>query len=72
MFRLINKKFIFASLIITLVLIFMINIFISEVFKTTDYKNNWPTESLGNQKVFYYKIIRENKLIKAGTISVLH
>ena len=36
MFRLINKKFIFASLIMTLVLIFMINIFISEVFKTTD------------------------------------
>jgi len=36
MLKLINKKFIFASLIITLVLIFMINIFISEVFKTTD------------------------------------
>ena len=36
MFRLINKKFIFASLIMTLVLIFMINIFVSEVFKTTD------------------------------------
>ena len=36
MFRLINKKFIFASLIMTLVLIFMINIFICEVFKTTD------------------------------------
>ena len=36
MFRLINKKFIFASLIITLVLIFIINIFVSEVFKTTD------------------------------------
>ena len=36
MFRLINKKFIFASLIMTLVLIFIINIFVSEVFKTTD------------------------------------
>ena len=36
MFRLINKKFIFASLVITLVLIFIINIFVSEVFKTTD------------------------------------
>ena len=33
MFRLINKKFIFASLIMTLVLIFIINIFVSEVFK---------------------------------------
>lgn len=36
MFRLINKKFIFASLIMTLVLIFIINIFVSEFFKTTD------------------------------------
>ena len=36
MFRLINKKFIFASLVMTLVLIFIINIFVSEVFKTTD------------------------------------
>ena len=36
MLKLINKKFIFASLIITLVLIFIINIFVSEVFKKTD------------------------------------
>ena len=36
MVRMINKKFIFASLIMTLVLIFIINIFLSEVFKTTD------------------------------------
>ena len=36
MFRLINKKFIFASLVMTLVLIFIINIFVSEVFKKTD------------------------------------
>ena len=36
MFRLINKKFIFASLVMTLVLIFIINIFVSKVFKTTD------------------------------------
>ena len=36
MFRLINKKFIFASLIMTLVLFFIINIFVSEVFKKTD------------------------------------
>ncbi|WP_435254603.1 gliding motility-associated C-terminal domain-containing protein [Tenacibaculum sp. A30] len=43
-----------------------------EIFKTTEYRNDWPTEDLGNQKVFYYKIIREDKLIKAGTISVLH
>ncbi|WP_417785286.1 gliding motility-associated C-terminal domain-containing protein [Tenacibaculum sp.] len=42
-----------------------------EILKTTDYKNDWPLESLGNQKIFYYKIIREGKLIKAGTISVI-
>jgi len=36
MLRLVNKKFIFASLIMTLVLIFIINIFVSEVFKKTD------------------------------------
>jgi LPS export ABC transporter protein LptC len=36
MLRLINKKFIFASLIMTLVLSFIINIFVSEVFKKTD------------------------------------
>ncbi len=42
-----------------------------EILKTTDYKNDWPTESLGNQKVFYYKIIKNDALIKAGTISVL-
>lgn len=43
-----------------------------EIYKTTEYRNDWPTENLGNQKVFYYKIIRDSKLIKAGTISVLH
>ena len=42
-----------------------------EILKTTDYKNDWPLESLGNQKIFYYKIIKEDVLIKAGTISVL-
>ncbi|MCD8422670.1 gliding motility-associated C-terminal domain-containing protein [Tenacibaculum finnmarkense] len=42
-----------------------------EIFKTNDYQNDWPFESLGNQRVFYYKIIKENILIKAGTISVL-
>ena len=36
MLKLINKKFIFASLIITLVLIFIINIFISEVYKNNN------------------------------------
>ena len=36
MLKLINKKFIFASLIITLVSIFIINIFVSEIYKEVD------------------------------------
>ena len=36
MLKLINKKFIFASLIISLVLIFIINIFVSEVYKNNN------------------------------------
>ena len=36
MLKLINKKFIFASLIITLFLIFIINIFVSEVYKNNN------------------------------------
>ena len=42
-----------------------------EILKITDYKNDWPTESLGNQKIFYYKIIKDDILIKAGTLSIL-
>lgn len=42
-----------------------------EILKTTEYQNNWPLEDLGSQQIFYYKIIREDTLIKAGTISVL-
>ncbi|CAM1333535.1 gliding motility-associated C-terminal domain-containing protein [Tenacibaculum aestuariivivum] len=42
-----------------------------EILNRADYQNDWPIESLGNQKIFYYKIIKENVLIKAGTISVL-
>ncbi|CAM1366443.1 conserved exported protein of unknown function [Tenacibaculum soleae] len=42
-----------------------------EILKITDYKNDWPAEDLGNQKIFYYKIIKDDTLIKAGTISVL-
>jgi len=43
-----------------------------EILNTTDYKNDWPIESVGSQRTFYYKIIRDEKIIKAGTISVLH
>ncbi|WBX72613.1 gliding motility-associated C-terminal domain-containing protein [Tenacibaculum pacificus] len=42
-----------------------------EILKTSNYQNDWPLESLGSQRVFYYKIIKEEVLIKAGTISVL-
>lgn len=44
-----------------------------EVLNASDYQNNWP-EDISNIKggmLFYYKIIQENTLIKAGTISVL-
>ena len=36
MLKLISKKFIFASLIITLVLIFIVNIYVSEVYKNNN------------------------------------
>lgn len=42
-----------------------------EILKVTDYKNDWPADNLGNQKIFYYKIIKDDVLIKAGTISIL-
>lgn len=42
-----------------------------EVLTTTEYKNDWPKDDLGNQRIFYYKIIRDEKLIKAGSISVI-
>jgi len=60
MFRLINKKFIFASLIITLVLIFMINIFISEVFKTTD-KAIVKTKKENSDKISGVRIHQKSK-----------
>ncbi|MBA6155391.1 gliding motility-associated C-terminal domain-containing protein [Tenacibaculum sp. S7007] len=43
-----------------------------ELINSTDYKNDWPIEDVNNQRVFYYKIIRDDKTLKAGTISVLH
>ena len=60
MFRLINKKFIFASLIMTLVLIFMINIFISEVFKTTD-KAIVKTKKENSDKISGVRIHQKSK-----------
>ena len=60
MFRLINKKFIFASLIMTLVLIFIINIFVSEVFKTTD-NAIVKTKKENSEKISGVRIHQQNK-----------
>ena len=60
MFRLINKKFIFASLIITLFLIFIINIFVSEVYKNN---NNAiiKTKKEDSEKISGVRIHQKNK-----------
>ena len=60
MFRLINKKFIFASLIITLVLIFIINIFMSEFYKKTD-KTIVKTKQENSEKISGVRIHQQNK-----------
>ena len=60
MLKLINKKFIFASLIITLVLIFIINIFVSEVYKNN---NNAiiKTKKEDSEKISGVRIHQKNK-----------
>ena len=60
MLKSINKKFIFASLIITLVLIFIINIFISEVYKNN---NNAiiKTKKEDSEKISGVRIHQKNK-----------
>jgi len=60
MFRVINKKFIFASLIMTIVLIFIINIFLSEVFKTTD-KAIVKTKKENSDKISGVRIHQKSK-----------
>ena len=72
MFSLINKKFIFASLVMTLVLIFIINIFLSEVFKTTD-KAIVKTKKETSEKISGVRIHQKSKrgekfLIVADTL----
>ncbi len=43
-----------------------------EVLNTTDYQNNWPMDNnFKDGMLFYFRVIRENNLIKAGTISIL-
>lgn len=43
-----------------------------EVLNTTDYQNNWPIDNnLRDGMLFYFRVIKDNNLIKAGTISIL-
>ena len=60
MLRLINKKFIFASLIITLVFTFIINIFVSEVYKKTD-NAIIKTKKENSEKISGVRIHQQNK-----------
>jgi LPS export ABC transporter protein LptC len=60
MLRLINKKFIFASLIITLVLIFIVNIFNSEIYKEAD-KAIIKTKKENSEKISGVRIHQQNK-----------
>ena len=72
MFRVINKKFIFASLIMTIVLIFIINIFLSEVFKTTDNAivktKKEPSEKISGVRIHQKSKRGEKFLIVAETL----
>ncbi len=43
-----------------------------EVFNIIDYQNDWPNDTTVKPgMLFYFKVIKEDVLIKAGTISVL-
>ncbi|NVK51775.1 MAG: gliding motility-associated C-terminal domain-containing protein [Flavobacteriaceae bacterium] len=43
-----------------------------QVFKTTNYQNNWPINSAETKSQLYYYVIKKNnKLLKKGTISVI-
>lgn len=43
-----------------------------ELVNTTDYQNNWPEDNnIKAGMLFYFKVVKEDVLIKAGTISVL-
>jgi gliding motility-associated-like protein len=42
------------------------------VYRTKGYQNNWPFDSISkNNRLFYYKIIRDNSTVHHGTISVI-
>ncbi len=43
-----------------------------EILNTTDYQNNWPEDNnIKDGSIFYFKVIKNELLIKAGTISIL-
>lgn len=42
------------------------------LYKSTNYNNNWPTEIVSDNTVYYYKIYKENAVIEKGTISVIN
>ncbi|SNR16330.1 T9SS type B sorting domain-containing protein [Tenacibaculum jejuense] len=43
-----------------------------EVLNTTDYQNDWPVNNnLKDGMLFYFRVIRDNNIIKSGTISIL-
>ena len=41
------------------------------LYKSTNYNNDWPTETVADNMVYYYKIYKENAVIEKGTISVI-
>lgn len=42
------------------------------VYRTNNYQNNWPLETIAEKnKVFYYTILRNNSIMYKGTISVI-
>ena len=42
------------------------------IYKTNNYQNNWPLEPISkNNRIFYYKIIRDNSTVHQCTISVI-
>lgn len=42
------------------------------VYRTNNYQNNWPLETIAkNNKIFYYTILKNNSILYKGTISVI-
>ena len=48
------------------------------IYKTSNYQNNWPQNNSSIQvnttekPIFFYQIIKENAVVKKGTITVIH